>query len=87
MAFQRPLCFNRLLVCGFVIVRLYTQARPAFGLEHVYRHGFTFCRAFPAALHHRDGLRETDKVVVAPTVEQAHAEETESYGRTDRQSY
>lgn len=60
VAFQRPLCFNRLMVCGFVIVRLYPHARQASGLEHVHRHGFTFCRAFPAALHHRDGLRKAD---------------------------
>lgn len=61
VALQRPLRPDSLMVRAFAVARFHLYTGQAHGLEHVHRHGLALRRAFPFALHHRDGIRQTDK--------------------------
>ena len=52
--------------------------RQTYGLEHLHNHGLALRRGFPFALHHRDGIRQTDKIMAATTVEQTCSKRSDS---------
>lgn len=64
------------MIRAFAVARFHLYTGQAHGLEHVHRHGLALRRAFPFALHHRDGIRQTDKIMDAATVEQPCSKET-----------
>ena len=81
MVFQRPFSSDRFVVFDFAVACLYIYARQTYGLDYVYHHAFAFCRAFPVALHHRNGIRQTNKVMAGAKMEQTYPQKATGYER------
>ena len=81
IAEQRPFSSDRFVVFDFAVACLYIYARQTYGLDYVYHHAFAFCRAFPVALHHRNGIRQTNKVMAGAKMEQTYPQKATGYER------
>lgn len=78
---KRPFSSDRFVVFDFAVACLYIYARQTYGLDYVYHHAFAFCRAFPVALHHRNGIRQTNKVMAGAKMEQTYPQKATGYER------
>ena len=86
VAFQRPFRADRLVVCAFAVACFHLYTGQAHGLGHVHCHGLALRRGFPFALYHRYGIRQTDKIMAATTVEQTCSKEAAVHGRSRRKA-